>query len=214
MPKAKDYAGTKFGCLTAVRLNGYIKHGAQPKRAWLCRCDCGKELRVQAGALSSGNTKSCGCKSGGARHGASGTPTYNVWHSMLQRCNYPGDQAYPDYGARGIVVCEPWRAYEHFIADMGDRPPGCSLDRIDVNGPYSPSNCRWATPMQQANNRRNNRTITYAGRTQTTSEWAREAGVSKSGMLHRLKAGWTLHDALTRPPSRTANATASRRNIL
>jgi hypothetical protein len=117
-------------------------------------------------------------------------PGYSAWASMRKRCNNPKTKNYKHYGGRGIRICERWDSFANFIADMGPPPAGTSLDRIDVNGNYEPSNCRWATWEQQHNNRRNNRLITIAGRTQGVTKWARELGVSRSVLLKRLALGW------------------------
>lgn len=114
---------------------------------------------------------------------------------MLTRCR--DDR--PRYGGRGITVDPRWERFENFLADMGERPEGYTLDRIDNDGPYSPENCRWATYVAQSNNRSNNRWLTYDGRTQTVSEWAREVGVSRQRIDQRLRAGWSATETLTIP---------------
>lgn len=130
----------------------------------------------------------------------SGTPTYSTWCSMLRRCYNSKEKAFPNYGARGIMVCERWRtSFENFLADMGVRPRGRSLERKDVHGDYEPGNCRWATPVEQANNTRRNRLLTYGGRTQTQTEWARDIGIAHGTLHARLAAGWPLGKALTQP---------------
>lgn len=132
-----------------------------------CRCDCGQEVVVRTNALRTGATQSCGClfrekaRISGLRrrvHGYAGmnhaTPTYRTWCSMIARCTYPSMNCWRYYGGRGIAVCERWKDFSNFLADMGERPIGKTLDRIQVNGNYEPSNCRWATAKQQAQNRR------------------------------------------------------------
>lgn len=148
--KAIDVTGQKFHGLRVVRPAGI---GRWQQRLWLCVCDCGNETVTTCGMLRNGNTKSCGCLKRGP-HGKSNTRVHNCWTSMLQRCNNPRNPAYKWYGARGIQVCERWHSFENFYADMGDQPEGLSIDRINNDGNYEPTNCRWATTSEQLSNRR------------------------------------------------------------
>lgn len=118
---------------------------------------------------------------------------------MRQRCENPNDEHYPDYGARGIRVHERWQLFENFVADMGERPKGTTLDRIRVNGHYEPGNCRWATAQEQNRNKRSSRMVTFEGQTKCVAEWASIYGVSRNIILYRLDAGWTVEKALTTP---------------
>jgi hypothetical protein len=152
--QGQDLTGLRFSHLVAVRLNG---HAADGKFNWLCQCDCGNFVTVRSSALRSGNTKSCGCARGAAHiiHGRCGSPEYTSWLCMKARCEYLRSNRYAIYGGRGIKVCERWQSFENFYADMGERPAGHTLDRFpNNNGHYEPGNCRWATPSQQALNRR------------------------------------------------------------
>lgn len=132
-------------------------------------------------------------------HGMRKHPLYKTWAEMRYRCNNPKKWQYKHYGARGVRVCERWESFPAFVEDMGERPPGYTLDRIDVNGNYEPSNCRWASRMAQANNARSNRVVEFRGERKTLCEWGRETGIAFSTIWLRLRNGWLVEDALTRP---------------
>lgn len=160
MPKGSnliDLTGQRF-----VRLLVLSRHGSdQYKQArWLCKCDCGNEIIARSNHLRRGLVQSCKCLQkerasvANSTHNDSGTVEYNAYIRMKDRCNNPNNNNYRHYGARGIVVCERWlNSFENFLIDMGRRPIGRSLDRINFNGPYSPDNCRWATSSQQVKNK-------------------------------------------------------------
>ena len=152
-----DRTGQRFGCLTVLR-----RVPAAGRVRWECRCDCGRLTVAQANNLQSGNTRSCGhlgenntsqMTHGHTRSGWK-SPTFVSWSNMVQRCVDRRSTSWLRYGGRGIKVCARWRTFENFLADMGERPAGRSIDRIDNAGHYRPGNCKWSTPKEQAANRR------------------------------------------------------------
>lgn len=194
-----DLSGHVFGRLTLLSLAGRDKAGQR----WLCKCECGTVKTIQRSALVAGVTVSCGCYSvertrrqgySNLKHGMSDTPTYESWSGMHKRCNDAKDDR---YGGRGIKVCERWSDFEAFLADMGERPPGTSIERDDVNGNYCPQNCRWATDEEQANNRRSTRYVEFDGMKKSLAQWAREIGVKPGTLRFRLERGWSVERALT-----------------
>lgn len=157
MPNFIDLTGQRFGRWTVLSRAEDYRRGIPQ---WSCRCDCGKAGVVRANILKAGESKSCGCLNREMKrnysHGLSQTRTYEAWKHMIQRCTNPHAKHFSYYGGRGITVCERWlSSFENFLADMGERPPGLTLDRYpDNDGNYEPDNCRWATWTQQAANRR------------------------------------------------------------
>lgn len=132
-------------------------------------------------------------------HGRRSTPIYTVWCGILTRCRNPKSTAFHEYGARGITVCERWLKFENFLEDMGDRPEGMTVERIDNNGSYSKNNCRWASPLEQGRNRRNNHVLTHKGETMPVSAWAEKIGISKWTLFTRIAAGWSTERLLETP---------------
>lgn len=192
--------GDVFGSLTVIE-----RDGSQGKNAmWRCRCSCqpGAIHRASGSNLLGGTVQSCGCKpkGGGVTHGMSGTRVYRIWHSMKNRCLLESDPFYHRYGGRGIRVCDEWLSFEGFYASMGEPPSDQhSIERRKTDGHYEPGNCRWATRLEQQNNRSTNRRITLDGVTRTVAEWARHSGIPSSTILERLRRGWEEGDAITRP---------------
>jgi hypothetical protein len=197
--RLKIAEGERFGKLTAVR--------ELPKergmRTWLLRCDCGTEFSaLQKTFTSGGKRRSCGCDCRKEiSHGLSKCPEYRHWINMISRCENPNTPGFEHYGGRGIKVCERWRSdFTAFYQDMGVRPsPSHSLDRVDVNGHYEPGNCRWALKKIQCRNTRKNRIVKVKGWNVTLAEAAERAPVPYNTILYRLKRGWKIEDAISRP---------------
>lgn len=174
----------------------------------LARCVCGTERLMFTYVLRSGQSKSCGCMKGGflaaskTTHGKSKSKAYGVWSSMLSRCHNIKTPYYPSYGGRGIKVCTEWREdFSLFLRDMGEPPPGMTIERINNNGDYSPQNCRWATRKEQSANRRNTVRVSAFGETKTLSEWADDnrSVVSLKNIYIRVARGWKPEDAIVTP---------------
>lgn len=203
MATVPNLIGKRFGQLSVVSRAHNDKHR---KSQWLCLCDCGNHAVVGAAQLKRKITQSCGCirsKMIGAlnrTHGCSRTSAYRIWKLMRHRCNNPKDAHYNDYGGRGIKVCQRWQqSFEAFANDMGVRPNGYQLDRIDNDGDYCPENCRWATIVMQRNNTRVNRRITHRGITKTVAEWARACGLPYDTLMQRFLRKWDITRALEEP---------------
>jgi hypothetical protein len=181
-----DLTGQVFGDLT-------VTHHVE-RRKWACLCSCGATAKVAIDKLRSGHTTSCGHKRvdilkarstshGQAKRGAT-SPEYRVWCSAIGRCTTPTNAAWDRYGGRGITVCPEWATFEQFYADMGPRPEGTSLDRIDNDRGYAPDNCRWATRAEQARNTSRSRPISFAGATKCVTDWAVMFGIPASHMYY------------------------------
>ena len=208
--------GREFGRLVVLGLDRVDKVGA----LWKCKCACGSVKSVYGHLLRRGQVKSCSClrdEKGAAKledyrrsgkphprfkHGDGGTqpaPEWVCWVSIKGRCLNPKDPAYPDYGGRGICICERWlSSYEDFLVDVGRKPsPQHTLDRIEVNGNYEPGNVRWATRLEQARNRRNSLYIEHDGQRLCLAEWAEKTGIKNWTIRARLRSGWSVGRALT-----------------
>lgn len=202
-----DMVGRKFGRLTVER--GAYKNG-RGLRLCDCLCECGERRVVQKWALLNGTTRSCGClhreiTSRGrfhTTHGMHASPLYSMWCSIKARCATPSVKAYPDYGGRGIRVCERWRdSFAAFVSDMGERPEGYEIDRIDNDGHYEPGNCRWVPRIVNARNKRNTVRATIDGVTRSIYEWEPILGVSAKILRDRIQRGWPPQE-LSRPPKK------------
>lgn len=178
--------GTKFGKWTANHDGVSICNGKV--RTINCTCECGKRVDVILGTLLKGTSPQC-LQCGITKHNMTDTKTYACWSSMRGRCNQPNNPSYPRYGGRGIAVCKEWDDFSVFFADMGKRPKGLTLERIDVNGGYNKANCKWATRMEQANNRRTSHHVTYRGKQYTVAELARKLGLTYATVWKRIKRG-------------------------
>jgi hypothetical protein len=188
--------GKRFGMLVVVSFSHSVGRGVT---VWNCVCDCGASTTKRRYNILRPSTRSCGCTTASRTHGQCGSPTHRAWSNMLSRVNCPNLKRAKDYVGRGIGVCEEWRRFENFLRDMGQRPEGKTLDRIDNDAGYSKENCRWATPKQQGNNTRRNKFITHNGETKTVAEWADCLGIRAGTIRTRLDRGWPIAEALQRP---------------
>jgi hypothetical protein len=207
MSKVKNLLSMRFGRLVVIADAG------KGKRCWMwsCLCDCGATKTIPSGSLTSGDTKSCGClrrdlaRNVGDRsrtHGKSKQSIYAIWDSMIARCTKPSRKDFHRYGGTGVTVCDRWKTFQNFYDDMGDRPPGMSLDRIRNDQGYSPENCRWATTKQQNRNQKSNLLLTSAGETRCLAEWAEIKGIKQVTLHCRLRRGWDVDKALNTPIER------------
>ena len=189
-----DLTGMRFGRMTVLSYRGlHVTPCGTVRRLWECRCDCGTVKTVQEPNLKNGSTKSCGCwkheriKAHNTKHGGVHDRLYGIWKSMKYRCNNPKDSHFGNYGGKGIKVCDDWNDYANFKkwayengyeeeAQYGE----CTLDRIDNNGDYEPSNCRWVDRTTQANNTSRNRYVEFQGKRLTIAEFARVMNIDKN----------------------------------
>lgn len=186
--------GDIYGRLTILRQAERSETQGDNHRRVIAQCECGEVRNIMFSLLITGKTVSCGCyrRTMNITHGLTGTRTYAIYRDMLTRCNNPNYREYHLYGGRGIKVCVRWtESFENFLADMGQPPDErMTLERERVNEGYGPGNCKWATQLEQANNKRNNVFIELNGRRMTIPQWSRETGI-KSGTLHfRRRKGW------------------------
>lgn len=229
--KFRDITGQKFGRLTAIRLE-YRKNN---KQYWLCKCTCRKEKIIDKSHLMGGRIKSCGCiktemlknNPHSKTHGMKNTKFYGKWIMMKRRCRDKKCQVYKNYGGRGISVCDRWLKFENFRDDMyqfylehvkefGEKDT--TIDRINNDGNYCKENCRWATLIEQGNNKTNSRYLIYNGEKLTITQWADIVGISEDVIRFRLdKYGWNIKDALTIPlydSLRGGNSTSFKKGMI
>jgi len=211
--KVKDLTGMRFGRLVAMR---QIPQTGKTKNArWLCQCDCGAQHEANSSSLLRGLIRSCKClaheltSQRTAKHRMSRSVEWTTWQNMKSRCYNPRETAYHHYGGRGIRVCDRWlESFENFFDDMGIRPSDAhSIDRIDVDGDYSPGNCRWATRSEQAKNRRPESSIEIDGVCNTLTWWADFTGINKQTIHERIKRGVVGHELIEKPKPRKKPAT-------
>jgi hypothetical protein len=207
--KLIDLTGQRFGFLVVLeRAENKGKH-----TCWLCKCDCGNEKIISGKSLRKGLTISCGCyakeqrRKATTKHGFARTRLNYLYDRMKHRCYSTKDKYYKNYGARGIKVCEEWlkdsRNFYRWAIENGfdENAPymKCTLDRIDVNGDYSPENCRFVDIKTQCNNRTTNFLITYDGLTMNATGWGKKKGLNPSTIIKRIKSGWNIKEALETP---------------
>lgn len=196
----KDITGIRFGKLVAIR-----KDNAKGKEKWLCICDCGKEKAVDGFYLRTNHTRSCGClryESKKSTHGLSKSPLYHIYMTMKARCGNPNNHKYARYGGRGISICNEWTSdFMTFYnwAIINGFKQGLSIDRINLDGNYTPENCKWSTPKEQARNTSTNRNIAFLGKTKCLQEWANEMGIKRETIAMRLNKGWSIGDTFNTP---------------
>lgn len=214
MGKTVDLTGNRFGRLTVIKPDGfYYSPKGRKETLWLCRCDCGNEIKTRSCNLGR-YTNSCGClrkeitSKNYKIHGKTGSRLYRIWMRMKQCCYNPNNPNYKHYGGRGITVCKEWKDdfqafYDWAIAsgyDYNAEFGECTIDRIDVNGNYEPSNCRWTNVDIQSRNKRSNITIEFRGQTKVLKDWAKELGISYNTLYSRLhNSNWDIEKSFTKP---------------
>lgn len=223
-PHFKNITGFVFGRLTVISFVEMRQFSSQKVAVWRCQCACGQTKDISASSLRFGGSNSCGClqreiaskasSNFQPSHGLTGTPEWEIWSGMRERCNNPGSISFSRYGARGISVCERWSDFSNFLADMGERPSKShSIDRINGDGNYEPGNCRWATKSQQARNRRDNVKVMFNGELRTTADIADEIGIPRSVLNHRkIILKWSDEKIVSTPLRITKRTTIANRS--
>lgn len=199
--RTQDLAGQRFGRLVVSEYVG--------EKRWKSVCDCGGVAVSKTQNLTSGKTQSCGClqreRSADMQrtHGNANTRAHNVWSNIIQRCTNPNFKQFHDYGGRGITVCDEWRDFANFLHDMGQPPAGFTIERVNNSLGYSKENCRWATRKEQQRNRRANHIIEFNGERKCLTDWAQAYGMHPGALNNRLRAGWSIKEALGIEPRKT-----------
>lgn len=211
-PATKDLTGMKFGRWTVLEFAGYKNYGTKTRAFWHCKCDCGKEKDVVGHNLIEGKTQSCGCLHNEllvkhfTKHGARKTKEkterlYFTWKNMRARCLDTSNRHYSYYGGRGIAVCDEWKnsysSFRKWALENGYNE-SLTIDRIDVNGNYEPSNCRWATRQEQARNKRTNIFIEYNGEKYVLNDLAQMVGVNRKTLKRRIDKGLSVQEAINK----------------
>lgn len=202
MAKFIDLTGRQFGKLFVIKRGPNNRFGTA---MWICKCECGNEIIARSGDILKKEGSSCGCSR--FKHRGAHTRLFNVWYGMKQRCVYKKHNRYHNYGAKGIKICDEWlndyAAFRDWALvngyDEKAKRGECTLDRIDVDGDYEPSNCRWVSMKEQNVNKSSNHKLTYNGETRTLKEWADACGIAYSTIMSRLRYGWSIERALTYP---------------
>lgn len=194
--------GSVFERLTVIGLS-------DQKYKLMCKCTCGQIKHVRKSDLMMGRVKSCGCllkEKSSARavernssHGMSRTRVYRIWAGIIDRCTNKNGKYFEHYMGRGITVCDRWKTFENFYTDMGDPPSKHSIERIDNDKGYAPTNCKWATVDEQNNNKRSNIRITFENQTLTIAQWSKRINVRPDTLRIRINSGWSIEKALTTP---------------
>lgn len=201
-----ELAGQRFGKRVVIEFAGMIDpSGNHPRSTWRVRCDCGREQVIGLHCLrKSPHCRHCnpprtGEKATLYKHGMSQTRAHGIWRGMIVRVTCPHRRSWQDYGAKGITVCDRWREFKNFIADMGHPPDGMTLERKDNDGNYCPENCVWASRTRQNRNKRKHFRVTYKGETRILSEWAEILGLKYITVYERIKRGWSIELAFETP---------------
>lgn len=202
--RRKIEVGDVFSQLTVTEVLASVGEGKNKRQHYICLCSCGNLTKVRRDSLTSGHTTSCGCFAvsqtikRSKKHGGCGTPEYQAWINIRKRCYWEKHDHFAYYGGRGIKVCDKWlKSFANFLNDVGYRPSNeHSIERIDFNGDYEPSNVRWATQLEQARNKSNNRLIEYNGVTRCLAEWAELYEINSSKIHYWARQGLSYREAL------------------